>query len=127
MSTYFIDTDVLIDFLRGNQKARGLLLSLAERTAVNCCVVTVAELCAGMRESEEQATLALIDSMIVAPVTREIAEKAGQLKRGAKGYALELDDCLIAATAMAESAALVTRNSRHYPFDGLNLLVPEYS
>ncbi len=121
-----VDTDVLIDLLRGRREAAELLLSLAERSSVCCSVVTVAELYAGMRQSEEDATRELVDGMMVLPLTQGIAEKAGWLKRQARGYDLELDDCFIAATAMAESVPLVTRNRKHYPFADLDVISPEY-
>lgn len=126
MSAILVDTDVLIDFLRGKPQAREFLTELSEQSFLYCSVVTVAELYAGMREPERQATRALISGLIAVPLTQEIAEEAGRLKRDAKGYALELDDCFIAATALAESAALATRNAKHYPFEALQLIVPGY-
>lgn len=126
MNAVLVDTDVLIDLLRGRPEARDFLLELSERAVVHCSAVTIAELYAGMREREESATAELIAGMFVVPVTQEIAEEAGRLKRRAKGHALELADCLIAATAMAEGGALATRNLKHYPFEGLDLIVPDY-
>lgn len=51
------------------------------------------------------------------PVTKEVAEKAAQIKRGLKktGHNIYLDDCLIAATTILEDAILVTLNKKHYP------------
>jgi len=68
-----------------------------------------------MRDHESQKTVALIDGLTVIDVSREIAEKAGQLKRDTRSQTLELDDCLIAATAFVRKAALATGNVRHYP------------
>ncbi len=126
MSSVLVDTDVLIDFLRGNAKAKEFLSELSERADVQCSVISVGEIYAGMRELEEPATRELIASLIVIPLTEEIAENAGRMKRRVKGYALELGDCFIAATAIAASAALATNNAKHYPFDGLSLIVPAY-
>ncbi|MCL5265475.1 MAG: type II toxin-antitoxin system VapC family toxin [Chloroflexi bacterium] len=126
MNAILVDTDVLIDFLRGRPEARGFLLALSERAALHCSVVTVAELYAGVRKSEEQKTAQLIAGMVVAQITQEIAETAGRLRRNARGFSLDLDDCFIAATALAEGASLATRNAKHYPFDSLELIVPAY-
>jgi hypothetical protein len=108
MKDVLIDTDVLINFLRGEQTARDFLNMTAKETDLCCSAITVAELCAGMRTHERQKTAALIDGLIIVDVSREIAEKAGQIKRDTKSHALELDDCLIAATAFVRKAALAT-------------------
>jgi len=121
-----LDTDILIDFLRGEQGARDFLSALPEEATPCCSVITVAELYAGMRESEWERTTELIDSMIVLPITKEIAELAGRFKREAKGFDLELSDCFIAATAVIEATTLATRNAKHYPMSQVELLVADY-
>lgn len=119
MKDVLIDTDILINFLRGKAEAQELLLSLAEESTMSCSVITVAEIHAGMRAHEKQKTAELIDSLNVVEVTLEIAEKAGKYKRDEKSHALELDDCLIAATAFVKGAVLVTGNGKHYPMQDI--------
>lgn len=93
-----------------------------------------------MREGERQRTTELVESLVVLPVTREIAEMAGKFKREYKGgalsspakrhgkevestetsqklssFELELYDCLIASTAVVEGLESATRNKRRYP------------
>ena len=121
-----IDTNILIDFLRGELGARDFLTALPDDGMPHCSVITVAEIYAGMKESERTITDELIDNMIVLPVTREVAEVAGEIKRDTKGYELELDDCLIAATAIREGVLLATRNAKHYPMLEKELIIPEY-
>ncbi len=82
---------------------------------------------AGMRDGEEQATRALIAGIVALPVNQQVAELAGQMKREARGHVLDLADCLIAATAVVEGIASATRNTRHYPFDALKVIVPSYT
>ena len=50
-----IDTDVLIDYLRGQADAIAFLESLTERAPISA--VTVAELYAGVRAGEERTAL----------------------------------------------------------------------
>jgi predicted nucleic acid-binding protein len=119
MRNVLIDTDILINFLRGKAAAQKLLLSLAEESTIYCSVITVAEIHAGMRTHERQKTIELIDSLNIIEVTREIAEKAGKYKHDERGHALELDDCLIAATAFVMGAALITGNGKHYPMQDI--------
>ena len=121
-----IDTDILIDFLRGKPGARDFLTALPGDAMCCCSVITVAELHAGMRESEREKTEELINSLVVLPITKETAELAGTFKREAKSFDLELDDCFIAATAVTESIELATKNARHYPMPQVKLMVADY-
>jgi len=101
---------------------RAFLLEVT-RHAVPCCsVVSVAELCAGMRSAEEDSTRELLDSLVIVPVTREIAEVAGRFKRSTRSRRLELADCLIAATAFIEGAAVATGNAKDYPMPEVTVL-----
>lgn len=115
MKNVLVDTDILIDFLRGKEKAKAFLSSLVKEPVVYISALTIVELHAGMKEHEREQTADLIDSLNVVDVNREIAEKAGQYKRTLKTQALELDDCIIAATAFVKQAVLATGNIKHYP------------
>lgn len=110
-----IDTDVMIDFLRGHPKAVALVEANAE--VIILSAVVVAELYAGVREGAEQAMLdELVAHLRVEPVTDAIAAAAGLLKRDyGKSHGVGLGDAIVAATALAHNAALLTLNTRHYP------------
>ncbi|MCK5506124.1 MAG: type II toxin-antitoxin system VapC family toxin [Thermodesulfovibrionia bacterium] len=115
MRNVLIDTDIIINFLRGKEKAKQFLLSLVDEAVICCSVISVAEIFAGMKEKEKPATTELIDSLHVIDINREIAEKAGEYKRFEKRQSLELDDCFVAAAAFHENAVLATGNAKHYP------------
>lgn len=123
MNAVLVDTDILIDFLRGRAKAKNFLLSVINNSSICCSVITVAEIYAGMRDHEREKTDNLIDSLNIIDVTREIAEKAGKYKSTHKGHNLELDDCLIAASAFVKKAVLATCNNRHYPMTDIKKVI----
>jgi predicted nucleic acid-binding protein len=55
MERYLIDTDVIIDHLRGEEKARDLLKGIKVKDAdILYSVITKAELYAGVRPREEE-------------------------------------------------------------------------
>jgi predicted nucleic acid-binding protein len=123
MKPVLVDTDVLINFLRGKLKAREFLQARLENSQILCSVITVAEIFAGVRQHELEKTRDLLDNLEIIPVTRAIAEKAGLYKGGIKSQSLELDDCFIAATANLHKAILATGNVRHYPMDDIEKIV----
>lgn len=119
MKNVLVDTDILINFLRGRETAKKFLALLLEDATIYCSVITVAEIYSGMKEQEKGKTGELLDSLNVIDVNREIAEKAGRYKREGKSQSLELDDCLIAASAYIKGAVLATGNERHYPMSDI--------
>jgi len=107
-----VDTDVLIDHLRGVRK----LDVAGER--LHYSTITRAELFAGP-EREEQAVRSLLAPFREIEVSRPIAEAAGRIKRR---LGVAMPDALIAATALAEGLELFTRNQRDFAqIEGLHL------
>jgi predicted nucleic acid-binding protein len=120
-----VDTDVLVDFLRGYPKAVALLH--AHSTRVILSSIIAAELYAGVRDDEELKKLDnLISLFRVVPVSIGIARMGGLYKkRYAKSHGVGLADAIIAATAEAENADLKTLNAKHYPM--IKDLKPAYA
>lgn len=104
MSATLLDTDVLIDHLRGHRQ-----LNLVD-PAWKISVVTRCELFAGRNANEPalQRTLNQIDEL---SVDRVIAQSAGRIRRTTQ---LGIADALIAATALEHQLPLMTRNLRHF-------------
>ena len=116
-----LDTDVLIDFLRGQAEAISLLAAGSERLMVSS--IGVAELYAGVRggaDGHEQSALkSLLSLFRVVPVSAGIARLGGLYKRDyGRSHGVGLADGIIAATAAVEDAELMTLNVRHYPMFG---------
>jgi predicted nucleic acid-binding protein len=112
---YLLDTDVLIDALRGHEAAQQFIR--AHMGALKVSVLTVAELHAGTRNRGEERTL--VELLTLFPktgVSEKIAEKAGAYRnRYGKSHGTGLVDALLAATAEAEGLTLATLNKKHYP------------
>ena len=120
-----LDTDVLVDFLRGNKKAVTFIEANSPRILLSSIVV--AELYAGVKGDAEKTALDNLVSLFrVIPVTAAIA-KAGGLHRRVygKSHGIGLADAIIAATSEIENAELKTLNIKHYPM--LKRLRPAYN
>ena len=126
MQTVLIDTDVAIDFLRGEPYARDLLLPLWNLSRAYMSVLTIYELYAGMKEKEKESTDNFIGACLIEPVTQEIAAKGGEWRASyrEKGITLTAVDCLIASTALLQGHKIATRNVRRYPDKKLLLPLP---
>ena len=126
MAVHLLDTDILIDFLRGRGEARAFLgryEAAAEPPVIS--VVSVTELWAGMRQGEERATGALLSALRKIPLSEEIALAAGNMLRTCRrSHGIELGDALIASTAVELGATLITRNVKHYPMPAVTVLRP---
>jgi len=120
-----VDTDVLVDFLRGHSQAVTLIHALADRIVLSSIVV--AELYAVVKGDAEQETLEDFLSLFrIIPVDAEIARAGGLYKRDyGKSHGVGLADAILAATAEVEDAELTTLNVRHYPM--LKGLAPAYT
>ena len=121
---FFLDTDVLIDFLRGYSKAVDFVNANSSQIILSSIVV--AELYAGVKEESELKILENFISLFrVLPVTSEIAKTGGLYKRDyGKSHGVGLADAIIAATCEAENVELKTLNVKHYPM--IKNLKPTY-
>ena len=110
-----IDTDVIIDYLRGQANAVASIESLANPLLISA--ITVAELYSGVREGEERRALeSFISVFELVPVSEEIAAQGGLYRRDySKSHKVGLADALIAATAKVRGATLITLNIKHFP------------
>lgn len=110
-----LDTDVLVDYLRGREEAAAYLEARAEALLISA--ITVAELYAGVREGEESRSLAqFLGAFEIIPLNAEIAGQGGLYRRDyGPGHGVGLADALIAASAALHQAQLVTLNARRFP------------
>ena len=109
-----VDTDVLIDFLRGVPPAVDFVTRHADAIVISSIAVT--ELYAGVRMYERETLDTFLTLFHIAPVDHELALVAGLLRRDyGPSHGLALADAVIAATAQQHDAELVTLNVRHFP------------
>lgn len=111
-----LDTTVLVDYLRDKDVAVKYLEEIGADDHLLISVITVAELYAGVRGAKEMARLeSLLAAFDIVPVNRAIAEKGGLYRRDyGPSHGTGLADALIAASAAASLATLVTLNKRHF-------------
>jgi predicted nucleic acid-binding protein len=112
-----IDTDVLVWYLRGHEKARG---EVESRVPFAVSVVTYMELFQGMKDKREyrlfQKQLGLWNTRII-QIDQNISSRAMfYVQEYALSHSMMMGGALVAATAVQNSETLLTANERHYRF-----------
>jgi predicted nucleic acid-binding protein len=117
-TSVLFDTNILIDYLNGIEKARTEL----ERTANRAIsIVTWMEVMVGATLEDEAQIRAFLATFRTHPITSEVAERAVDLRRQRK---IKLPDAIIQATAEIAGRVLITRNSRDFSADNLGIRIP---
>lgn len=114
---YLVDTDVIINYLKGKGKSKDFLMRIIDGKANGFfSVITEAELLSGARNAKEESNIYdILDLMEAIEVSRDIAVTAGKLRR--KYYAAfntKLPDAIIAATSKEKELILATANEKDF-------------
>jgi len=120
--TVCIDTDILIDHLRGNPEATRAIEGLEEAgLTLSTTSVNAYELSYGAWKTKEpevnlEAVKTLLSRLNVYALSREAALEAGRMMAHLekKGAPVEIRDVFIGATAKVNGATLYTRNTKHF-------------
>jgi predicted nucleic acid-binding protein len=118
VTTYLLDTTVLIAHLRGDAEVTSQILMLLQSGHVLATsAVNVTELTHGMRPREERATRALLERLAYLETTIGAARRAGRYQRelAAKGVTIHTPDALVAGTAREHGAVVLTDNLKDFP------------
>ncbi len=111
-----IDSNIIIDALRGLEPAGRYLAGLINNGGLRASVVTRAEIRSGVGGASSKAER-LLSRIAWEPVGVDIADGAGAFARefGPRFPGIGIVDYLIAATAEALGLDLATRNVKHFP------------
>ena len=115
-----VDTDVTIDFLRGEKKAISHFKSISGLICFSS--ITIAEIYSGIKNRKEEKVIEKLFTIFpIIDVTNEIGRLAGKLVNQYRpSHSVEIPDAIIAATCSITHADLHTLNIKHYPmFAGL--------
>jgi predicted nucleic acid-binding protein len=121
---------VLIGHLRGDAEITGLLLDLLSRQhTLGTTCVNVAEVERGIRPRERKAASAWLSRLRFVETTREAAVRAGRYQADfeRRGRTLHTADALVAGTARAHGAILLTDNVRDFPMRDITVEAPPAS
>jgi tRNA(fMet)-specific endonuclease VapC len=122
--SYLLDTDAVVDVLRGRHGVAARLGQLSPED-VGVSAMTVAELlygswCSHDPERSEREVRRFIDVVRIVPFGRAAAVTHARIRHGLRRRTIGPNDLVIAATALATKATIVTANVREFErVDGL--------
>jgi len=114
----FIDSDILIWHLRGEKRASKLLKRLRENREYELWVGAMqrAEVTFFMRDTEKEATMFFLSQFETASVSDTIVDlAAGLYHKWHPSHGIDVNDALLAATAILNSGKIFCMNKKHYP------------
>ena len=117
--TVCLDTDILIDHLRGEERVVRQIRELeASGTILSTTSINAFELIYGAEKTERgrDAVKKLLGRLVVHDFTERAAERAGEIVAHleAEGKPIGFREAFIGATAIANRSTLFTRNTRHF-------------
>lgn len=126
MNGNILDTNVIIEFLNGNEKVRSQLKNISDFAIP---ITVLGELLIGAEYSKIKekdqllyesfcSSFPIINTTI--PIARKYAEITAQLKK--KGHPIPMNDVWIAASAMANGMSVVTSDNHFKFIDGLDVI-----
>ena len=113
------DTNILIDYLNGLRKAK---IELENYTTCVISVISWMEVLVGCKnEQEEIVVKSFLHRFEVSDITQTIREKAVKIRREMR---LRLPDAVILATARILEVPLVTRNTKDFSHNLIDVKIP---
>lgn len=124
MTTYLLDSDVIINYFAKNQEAVAIIEQIGQLEAPAVSVLTVVEVKIGVKDAQVAKVDKFFNALKIIPVMEETAKLAIEFIRsfGKKGKILHLVDACIAATVISNDLILVTNNKKDYPMEEVKLL-----
>jgi predicted nucleic acid-binding protein len=135
---YLVDTNIPseLTYERPDERVQRFLASV-DREDIFMSVLTIGEICKGIDNLPASQKRTILQNWLdedvrswfagrILPVTQPIAERWGHMAAIAKqnGFALTVVDGLIAATAIENDLALVTRNAKDFEPLGVDIHNP---
>ncbi|MEK7550542.1 MAG: type II toxin-antitoxin system VapC family toxin [Patescibacteria group bacterium] len=132
MNSYFLDTSVVIDCIRGKKETVKFISDLKASLYIN--YIVIAELSEGIYRVKDSKSIEVgIDAFIngmdgVFPINYNVSKLFGKIRADLKekGQIIEDFDILIGATCIENNIPIITLNRKHFDkIQGLEVFTPD--
>lgn len=117
---YCLDTDILIEYFRGNEKVKNRIKTLSDDDRIGVTWLSFYEFFKGIfvsgKTGEERFLRKLLDTSLILEASYESAKSGGEIYAALreKGQLINDADILIASIVKSHGATLVTNNFVHF-------------
>ena len=118
----FVDSNVLIDYLKGNVKAQAFLNKIFSDADYELCLGAIqrAEIIFFTRQNEEKAVLEVLGNFKSYSVSQEIVDLGAKIyKKWNPSHGIDINDALLAASVDIHGGVIFTLNTKHFPMKNL--------
>lgn len=115
-----LDTDILIDFLRGERKIVDTIKTLEEEHELLTTSINIFELYYGAHKTGKDKNVRAVDELTgrleILKLTEQSAKISGKIlaELESEGKVIDFRDVLIAGIVMENDVTLFTRNKKHF-------------
>lgn len=123
----FIDADILIWHLRGEQRASHFLRSIAKDPEQTLWIGAMqrAEVVFFMRPGEEELTFTFLSQFQTATIDEGIVDYAANLyRKWLPSHRVDINDMILAATVALYGGRIFTLNRKHFPMKDIVVTRP---
>ncbi len=126
-----IDTDILIDFLRGDKNTTEMIKRISTERLITTDINAFELYHGAYKSKNKQINVTniedLLNSLELLSTNRESMRKAAELiaDLDKKGASIDIADLFIASICLINSASLLTRNKKHFERMGVRLTETE--
>lgn len=125
MAAFLVDTDILIDASKNIKSAVDWFnQTFEDELELAVCPINITEFYSGISPKDLSKWDRFFESFDFWSITKNISRQAGiwRYQFYKKGITISTTDSLIAATALAHNATLVTKNVKDYPMQEIKVL-----
>ena len=120
----FIDSNILIDYFKGNEKAPVFLNNTFRDHSNILCIGAIqrAEIVFFARPNEEAAIDEVLSNLKCIEINQEVIDLGAKLfKKWNPSRGIDINDAILAATVELNGGIIYTLNTKHFPMENISI------
>lgn len=120
----FIDSNILIDYFKGNTNAQVFLNKSFNEKDLLLCIGAIqrAEIVFFTRPNEEAQVFEALSNLKCMDINQEVVDLGAKIyKKWNPGHGIDINDALLAATVELCGGIIFTLNVKHFPMNNIKI------